>query len=429
MQIKTHYVLGLALAFSLVACGKDEKTKTVTVENPKTVEALKAAETERDKLKAELELVGNTEDVKAELEKANARVAELDKSISDKETEIEAAKKELEEARKNGDAKASELEVKVKDLEGQKGELSKELETAKSDKTRLAAQVETAQRDEELFKTLLDYAVAQDAKDRATIGEALDKDIQAIEKTLEGLAGKEADLKANITTQAEVVVKAAENLAHVSENMKGVYDALSARAEKGETLSAADKSTLETLKAYYDAAAAEAAEKKTKETLEKAIGGLNQDIATLSASLAAAESDLAKYQEELLALVLTDSKLETPRAKELTSLIADRKGKIAQAISDKAAKTSALAEQDKLLTEAKGKIEALVKTQNEKLTAYQDSNVSAARDALTNAEKELDGRVAAYHQFQKDTADAQSKKAALTVLKEFYNAKLKPAQD
>jgi chromosome segregation ATPase len=190
MQIKTHYVLGLALAFSLVACGKETKTKTVTVENPKTVEALKAAEKERDELKEKLELVGDAEEIKVQLEEANAREAELKKSITDKNAEIDAAKKELEEARKNDDGQVDALEAKVNELEAQKAELNKDLEAAKSDKGRLEAQVETAQRDEELFKNLLDYAVAQGVKDRAAIGVALDQDIQAVEKALEALAGK-----------------------------------------------------------------------------------------------------------------------------------------------------------------------------------------------------------------------------------------------
>lgn len=428
MQIKRNYVLGLTLAISLMACGKEEKTKTVTVENPATVEALKAAEKERDELNEKLKLAGNIDELKANLDTANARVAELDKSIKDKEDEIAAAKKELEEAKKSGDAKTAEWEAKVKELETQKSNLTKDLETATADKTRLAAQVETAKRDEGLFKNIIDYAVARGAKDREAIGAALDKDLQAIAKRLEDLAAKEAGLKSAITNQAQVVVKAAENLERVSKNMKGVYEELSTRASGGQALSNAEKSTLETLKTYFQAAQDEGAEKKNKEGLEKAVADLNKEISGLNATLATAEGELAKFNEELLTLALTDIKLESPRAKELTKLIGDRKSKIAQTNETKVAKTKALVEQNDRLTASKDKIKVLVKTQQDKLTAYQDSDVLAARDALNRAEKELEARVGSYNSFQKDTADAQARKAELTTFKNFYMSKLKPDQ-
>ncbi len=435
MQIKRNYVLGLTLAISLMACGKEEKTKTVTVENPKTVEALKAAEKERDELKDKLKLVGNVDEVKAELEQANVRIAELDKSIQAKDGEIAVAKRALDEAKIAGaastaeyEAKVAHFEAKVKELEAQKGDLTKELETARSDKTRLAAQVETAKRDEELFKNIIDYAVARGAKDRPSIGESLDKDLQAIEKKLQELAGTEAGLKSAITNQAQVVVKAAENLDNVSKNMKGIYEGLSKRAAGGEVLSEAENASLETLKAYFQAAQGEAAEKKTKEGIEKAIGELNKEITGLNANLAKAEADLAKFNEELLTLALTDSKLESARAKELTKLIAERKDTIAKANETKAAKTTALGEQNDLLTASKAKIEVLVKTQQQKLAAYQDSDVLAAREALDLAEKELETRVSAYNNFQQDTANAQAKKTELTTLKDFYTTKLKTAE-
>src|SRR6478736_841777 len=102
MQINKHYVLGLALSLALVACGKDEKTKTVTVENPKTQEALKTAQTkidelqkQRDELQAQIKKMPDAAALKADLDKANAQVATLNKSITDKDAEIEKAKKDL----------------------------------------------------------------------------------------------------------------------------------------------------------------------------------------------------------------------------------------------------------------------------------------------------------------------------------------------
>ncbi|HYX38379.1 MAG TPA: hypothetical protein VE954_35195 [Oligoflexus sp.] len=433
MQITKNYVLGLALAMTLVACGKDEKTKTVTVENPKTAEALKSAEKEREELKGKLELAEKNdveiEGVKEELKVATDKVTELTTSLAAKDVELTDAKTALEEAKKTTPERVKALEEKVAGLEKAKAELNEQLTTARSDKTRLDNLVEVAKRDEDLYKKTLDYAIAKGAKSTEQVGAELVKDLAKVEDTLKSLAAKEPGLKSAVSSQAQVVVQAAADFKKVSGNMLGVYAELEARVKRGETLSAADDKTYKTLKAFDEATKALDAEKKVKQGLESALDGLNKEIVTLDATLAKANTELNKFRDDLLALIATDPKLTSPEAQKLTASIKERETLIATTTKTRKEKADAVAAEGKKLEASNGKIATYAATLEQKSREYNDSAVVTANGNLTKAEAELETRVKAYRDYQKAVVDANTSKQDLSALKVFFDSKLKkPAQ-
>jgi outer membrane murein-binding lipoprotein Lpp len=417
---KNAIVSALVLSVVLSACGK-EKTKTEYVDNPQTATELQKTKKERDDL---LKLV-NADTVKmaADLEAANAKVSDLTKQLTDKKGELDKALKDLEDAKKNSPEQVKELTAKVEKLQAQVTTLTADLETAKKDKEALTVLVEAAKADENSFKEILDYAIAHDAQSRADIGAALDRDLIETAEKIESLAQQETNIKDQITAQAQVIINIRDRLEFDSKNLKDKFAQLEAAVKAGEL--GADDAVYQALKTYLEASDAIAAEEKIQTAATAAAEGLRVEIGNIEKDLAKDRTDLATLNAELLDLA-TAGKLDTPRARELSTLIKTKKETIAKSETTLAEKTTARSAEDKKVTDSKARAKDLKAQQDESLKVYTDTVIAKDREDLKEAETAMDALVKDLKGNQTKSEEAKKTKTHLDALKLFFTKRLAP---
>ncbi len=367
----------------------DEKAKTAGLTEKTKAQEEKIAGLE-EQLKALQDKLNKAD---TDLKAANARILELEKQLTEKETENKALTEQVEKLGKDLETKTTEvnnLNSRIVELEKQVSEKTAQGVADKAEIERLKAELE------ELKGKL---------KTKSDEADKLSKEIVTLKETVKTLEGEKTELTNNVTRLEKEVTT-------LKETIKTSTEKITELEKENSRLTESNKNLTEKVTELTDKV--KKAEDENK-TLKTKIDELNAKITELSKTQCDPE-EVNKLKEEKAALEAT-VKGKDALIQELRNQITDLK----KSISDK----------DTLIKEYKEKIEKLEAKVNELTTENTNlkENLATATERITNLEKQLTDALAKNKELEKQNKALTQEKEDLTEAKNKLADDLKKSED